>query len=47
MTRQETYKMLSEYVDYLLEQSDAEHPFWNKEKILQASPIPGTTSMAA
>ncbi len=38
MTRQETYKMLSEYVDYLLEQSDAEHPFWNKEKILQGKP---------
>ena len=35
MTRQETYNMLSEYVDYLLEKSDAEHPFWNKEKILQ------------
>jgi unsaturated rhamnogalacturonyl hydrolase len=34
MTREETYKMLDEYVDYLLEKSDAEHPFWNIEKIV-------------
>ena len=38
MTREETYKMLDEYVDYLLQKSDAEHPFWNKEKILNGKP---------
>ncbi len=38
MTREETYKMLDEYVDYLLEKSDAEHPFWNIEKIVAGSP---------
>ena len=38
MTREETYKMLSEYVDYLLEKSDAEHPMWNIEKILSGKP---------
>ncbi len=27
--------MLDEYVDFLLDKSDAEHPFWNIEKILQ------------
>ena len=38
MTREETYGMLNEYVDYLLEKSDAEHPFWNIEKILEGKP---------
>ena len=38
MTREETFKMLSEYVDYLLEKSDAEHPMWNIENILSGKP---------
>ena len=38
MTKNETYKMLDEYMDYLLEKSDAEHPFWNIEKVLSGKP---------
>lgn len=38
MTREETYKLLDEYVDYLLEKSDAEHPYWNIEKVLSGQP---------
>ena len=38
MTREETYGMLNEYVDYLLQKSDAEHPFWNIEKIVSGKP---------
>ena len=38
MTREETFKMLSEYVDYLLENSDAEHPMWNIENVLSGKP---------
>ena len=38
MTREETYKMLSEYVDYLLANSDAEHPMWNIEHVLGGKP---------
>ena len=38
MTREETYRMLDEYVDYLLQKSDAEHPFWNIEKIVSGKP---------
>ena len=33
MTKEETKKLLAEYVDYLMENSDAEHPMWNIEKI--------------
>ena len=39
MTREETFKMLSEYVDFLLEKSDAEHPYWNIENVLSGSRI--------
>ena len=35
MNRQETDELLREYIDYLLENSDAEHPMWNIEKIRQ------------
>ena len=38
MTREEAYKLLEEYVDYLLEKSDAEHPFWNIEKVVSGKP---------
>ena len=35
MNRQETDALLQEYMDYLLDHSDAEHPFWNIEIIRQ------------
>ena len=35
MNRQETDALLREYMDYLLEHSDAAHPFWNIEIIRQ------------
>ncbi len=38
MTSNETYKMLDEYVDFLLEKSDAEHPYWNIEMVLGGKP---------
>jgi unsaturated rhamnogalacturonyl hydrolase len=38
MTSEETYKMLDEYVDFLLDKSDAEHPYWNKEMVLSGKP---------
>lgn len=38
MTTQETFEMLSEYIDYLLDNSDAEHPMWNIEKIRSGLP---------
>ena len=38
MNREETYKMLGEYVDFLLEKSDAEHPYWNIENIREGKP---------
>ncbi len=33
MNRQETDTLLREYIDYLLENSDADHPMWNIEHI--------------
>lgn len=38
MTREETFKMLNEYIDYLLDNSDAEHPMWNIEKVRSGNP---------
>lgn len=38
MDRNETIKMLNEYVDMLMAKSDAEHPMWNIEKILSGKP---------
>ena len=38
MNREETYKMLGEYVDYLLDKSDAEHPYWNIENVREGKP---------
>lgn len=38
MTREQTIQMLNEYVDMLLEKSDAEHPMWNIEKIRSGKP---------
>ncbi len=38
MTSEETYKMMDEYVDFLLDKSDAEHPYWNKEMVLSGKP---------
>ena len=38
MTRQETTALLKEYIDYLLANSDAEHPAWNMEKIRSGKP---------
>lgn len=34
MEKQETLQLLREYIDYLLEHSDAQHPMWNIELIL-------------
>ena len=33
MTKEETKKLLTEYVQYLMDNSDAEHPMWNIEKV--------------
>lgn len=33
MTKEETKKLLGEYVEYLMMNSDAEHPMWNIEKV--------------
>ncbi len=33
MTREETRELLKEYIDYLTDNSDAEHPLWNIEKV--------------
>lgn len=38
MTKEETKKLLDEYVDYLLDNSDAEHPMWNIEKVRSGKP---------
>ncbi len=38
MTREETFKLLGEYVDYLIDKSDAEHPMWNIENVLSGKP---------
>jgi unsaturated rhamnogalacturonyl hydrolase len=38
MNKAEIYKMLDEYVDFLLEKSDAEHPYWNIEKVRSGQP---------
>ena len=38
MTREETNKRLDEYVDHLMENSDAEHPMWTIEKVRQGNP---------
>lgn len=38
MDRTETISMLNEYVDMLMDKSDAEHPMWNIEKILSGKP---------
>ncbi|MCR5675196.1 MAG: glycoside hydrolase family 88 protein [Lachnospiraceae bacterium] len=35
MNRQETDALLREYIDYLLDNSDAEHPMWNIERVRQ------------
>ena len=37
MTREETFRLLDEYIDYLLAGSDAQHPLWNIEKIRSGS----------
>ncbi len=39
MTREETFKMLQEYVDFLIEKSDAQHPMWDIEKVLSGEPF--------
>ncbi len=33
MTKEETRELLTEYVQYLMDNSDAEHPMWNIEKV--------------
>ncbi len=33
MTKEETRQLLTEYVQYLMDNSDAEHPMWNIEKV--------------
>jgi unsaturated rhamnogalacturonyl hydrolase len=38
MISQETDEKIRKYLDYLLENSSAESPMWNKEKILSGSP---------
>ncbi|MCR5594429.1 MAG: glycoside hydrolase family 88 protein [Lachnospiraceae bacterium] len=38
MTREETKKLLDEYVNYLIDNSDAAHPMWNIEKIRSGKP---------
>ncbi len=38
MTQEQTNKLLTEYLDYLLANSDAEHPMWNIEKVRQGKP---------
>ncbi len=38
MTKEETYQLLDEYISYLLDNSDAEHPMWNIEKVRQGKP---------
>ncbi|MCR4764464.1 MAG: glycoside hydrolase family 88 protein, partial [Lachnospiraceae bacterium] len=38
MNRQETDQLLEEYIRYLLDHSDAEHPMWNIEIIRQGIP---------
>ena len=38
MTKEETKALLAEYVDYLMNNSDAEHPMWNIEKVRSGKP---------
>lgn len=38
MTKEETNKLLDEYIRYLCDKSDAEHPMWNIEKVRQGKP---------
>lgn len=38
MTKEETKKLLGEYVEYLMMNSDAEHPMWNIEKVRSGKP---------
>ncbi len=38
MYNQQVMQQLSQYLDQLLEQSDAQHPAWNMEKIRQGTP---------
>lgn len=38
MTREETKVLLDKYVDYLMDNSDAEHPMWNIEKVRSGKP---------
>ena len=38
MTKEETNKLLDEYIQYLMDNSDAEHPYWNIEKVRSGKP---------
>ena len=38
MIDKETYEVILKYFDYLLANSTAETPLWNKEKILSGAP---------
>ena len=38
MERQETTELLRSYIEFLLENSDAENPMWNIEKVRSGEP---------